>query len=138
YAATELRAARALLDNTRAAVAAGRGGEELESIAVAFAAETAHRLRSQVQAAPEDFGVDDDSLAVELGSTEALAAIRSGMDEARLRAIGRRTIDTRGLNRIWLDDEAAEMTRDHVRGFAKSEVAPLAERVHRHDELVPD
>ncbi len=30
------------------------------------------------------------------------------------------------------------MTRDSVRQFAEAEVAPLAEHIHRHDELVPD
>ncbi len=30
------------------------------------------------------------------------------------------------------------MARDAVRQFAATEVAPLAERIHRHDDLVPD
>ena len=30
------------------------------------------------------------------------------------------------------------MTRDSVRQFARSEIAPIAERVHRNDELIPE
>ena len=30
------------------------------------------------------------------------------------------------------------MTRDSVRQFAESEVAPIAEHIHRHDDLVPE
>src|SRR5438876_11893736 len=30
------------------------------------------------------------------------------------------------------------MARDAARGFARKEVAPIAERIHRHDELVPE
>ena len=32
----------------------------------------------------------------------------------------------------------AEMTRDSVRQFAETEVPPLAEHIHRHDDLVPE
>src|SRR2546427_7372310 len=30
------------------------------------------------------------------------------------------------------------MARDSARSFARREVAPIAERIHRHDELVPE
>ncbi len=30
------------------------------------------------------------------------------------------------------------MTRDSVRQFAETEVPPIAEHIHRHDDLVPD
>src|SRR5437762_474491 len=32
----------------------------------------------------------------------------------------------------------AEMARDSARSFARKEVAPIAERIHRHDEVVPE
>jgi (2S)-methylsuccinyl-CoA dehydrogenase len=138
YAATELRAARELLGYALRAAQAGNADANVEEIAIAFTAEVAHRLRAQVEAAPDAWGVDEQTLHAELGSDSALAAVRGGLREDRLRAIGTRVIEARGSNRIWLEDDAAEMTRDHVRAFARSEVAPLAERIHRHDELVPD
>jgi (2S)-methylsuccinyl-CoA dehydrogenase len=38
----------------------------------------------------------------------------------------------------WPLDEVLEEVRDNVRQFADREVAPHAEHIHRHDELVPD
>ena len=35
-------------------------------------------------------------------------------------------------------DEISEQVRDAVREFAEKEIAPHAERIHRHDELVPE
>src|SRR6185295_7265692 len=56
----------------------------------------------------------------------------------RFRDIGREIIRTRGANNSFIDGDMAEMARDSARGFARKEVAPLAERIHRHDDLVPD
>ncbi len=138
YAATELRAAHELLAYARLASESGHDDHEIVSIAVAFTAEVVQKLRSQADSAPDDFGIDDARLRTQLGTPELMATIRGGMDEARLREIGRRVIQTRGSNRIWLNDEMATMTRDHVRAFARSEVSPLAEQIHRGDQLVPD
>jgi (2S)-methylsuccinyl-CoA dehydrogenase len=138
YAATELRAARELLAYARASAGHNADAQHIDSMAVAFAADVVQKLRSAVEAAPEDFGVTDEALQAALGTAESLATIRAGLAESRYREIGRRVIETRGVNRIWLDDETAEMTRDHMRAFARTEVAPLAEHIHRTDALVPD
>ena len=47
-------------------------------------------------------------------------------------------VPQRGVNHAWLSDEMAVMTRDSVRQFAEAEVVPIAEHIHRHDDLVPD
>jgi (2S)-methylsuccinyl-CoA dehydrogenase len=52
-------------------------------------------------------------------------------------ALGRHQLATRGVNNVAIDEIAA-MARDAVRQFAATEVAPIAERIHRHDDLVPD
>ncbi len=64
--------------------------------------------------------------------------MRAVQHEARLRDIGREIIRTRGANNCFIDAEMAEMARDSARSFARKEVAPIAERIHRHDELVPE
>ena len=46
-----------------------------------------------------------------------------------------RVIANKGVNNSWLDSDIALMTRDSVRQFARAEVSPVAERVHRHDEI---
>ena len=47
-------------------------------------------------------------------------------------------MEQRGANHSWLPDEMASMTRDSVRQFAEAEVLPIAEHIHRTDDLVPD
>ena len=42
------------------------------------------------------------------------------------------------MNNCWLGDELATLTRQAVRDFTRQEVEPLAEHIHRHDELAPD
>src|SRR5438034_1215591 len=134
YAATEAAAAEAL-----AAYARERAGDETAGrMAAAFAGEVASRLGAEIEGQCDDFGVTGETLARTLGAPEVLAAVRAAQHEARLREIGREIIRTRGANNSWIDGDLAEMARDSARGFARKEVAPIAERIHRHDELVPE
>src|SRR5437867_3249022 len=86
----------------------------------------------------DDFCVRSDTLARTLGAPKFIAAVRAAQHKARLRSIGRKVIRTRGANNAWIDGDMAEMARDSARSFARKEVAPIAERIHRHDELVPE
>ncbi|HYD48021.1 MAG TPA: acyl-CoA dehydrogenase family protein, partial [Terriglobales bacterium] len=47
-------------------------------------------------------------------------------------------IEQRGVNHSWIEGDIAQMTRDSVRQFAESEVVPIAEHIHRTDELIPE
>jgi (2S)-methylsuccinyl-CoA dehydrogenase len=136
YLATEVEAARALL--AYAQTAQGRGDTDIEDMALGFAAEVGQKLLSQGDIHSSDFGFSETFLAETLGRTDVKAALRSGARESRFRKIGQAIIASRGVNNSWLDSEIALMTRDSVRQFAKVEVAPVAERVHRHDELIPE
>ncbi len=138
YAATELRAAGDLLAYAESLRQAGKADGIVEMQAVAFAAEMAHKLRTTVEGALEEFGISEELLGSTLGAPAVRALIRAGMAEARFREIGRTVIATRGINNIALGDEMLELTRKTMRDFARAEVAPHAERIHRHDELVPD
>src|SRR5215212_6985639 len=138
YAATELRAAREMVAYADALREAGRADAVADEQAAAYTAEVVHKLRAQAEGALDDFGVDEGLLERELGAAEVRRLIREGMAESRLRAIGRDVIERRGVNQADLLDEELEMVRRAVRDFARSEVAPIAERVHRNDELVPD
>ncbi len=137
YLATELRAARDLLAYAAGLHERGTPDAVIDLQAVAYAAEVAHRLRAQVEGALEEFDLEEAALAP-LAAPEVRAVVRAGMAEARLRAIGRAVIAARGVNNIPLGDEMLELTRRSMREFARGEVAPLAERIHRNDELVPD
>ncbi len=128
YAATEVRAARSLV----AAVAAAPGAAPaFVDPALAAVAELARGARDRL-----------DPIAVELGIDAAYDAATRGAlhrlgNEAVIRAIGREVAAARGRNPWPLEPTLAEV-RSSVRAFADKEVAPHAEHIHRHDELVPD
>jgi (2S)-methylsuccinyl-CoA dehydrogenase len=138
YAATEVAAAKDLLAYAQAAAQHGHRDLVVEEMAGVFAAEVAQRLAGNVDAHAEEFGLSDDRLNETLGTVETKALIRTGLSDARVQAIGRHVIQQRGVNHCWIDNEMAIMTRDSVRQFAEAEVAPIAEHIHRQDELVPD
>lgn len=136
YLSTEVEAARALLVYAQAASASGEA--EIADMTLGFAAEIGQKLASQTDIHLADFGLSESFLADTLGRPDVKAAMRDGAQESRFRKIGKSVLANRGVNNSWLDSDIALMTRDSVRQFARSEVAPVAERVHRHDELIPE
>src|SRR5262249_41674334 len=79
-----------------------------------------------------------DVLNQTVGASGTRARIRAGLSDARVEAIGRHVIQQRGVNHSWIESEIASLTRDSVRQFADTEVVPIAERLHRHDDLIPE
>jgi len=137
YLATELEAARRLRAYARELAAQGTADARVDDMVCAFAAEVAGRAATQVDAHLDDFGLPASFLDETLGAPAVRAAIRVGMRDDRLAALGRHSLATRGVNNCRVDEIAA-MARDAVRQFAVTEVASIAERLHRHDELIPD
>ncbi|MBI1816224.1 MAG: acyl-CoA dehydrogenase family protein [Deltaproteobacteria bacterium] len=138
YAATEVAAARDLLAYAKSAAAQGHRDPVVEEMAAVFAAEVAQRVSGNIDAHAEEFGIGDSRLNQTVGESQMKALLRAGLSDARIRAIGRHVVEQRGANHSWLGDEMAVMTRDSVRQFAESEVAPIAEHIHRHDDLIPE
>ena len=136
YLATQVRAAHELAAYVERLAAAGKADALIESEALAYAAETAHALRSAVEAAWDDFSVG--AAAEALYADPLRQAVRTGLGEGRMRAIGRQALAALGANHIELEDEVAMLTRDAAREFAKQEVAPRAQEIHRQDLLVPE
>jgi (2S)-methylsuccinyl-CoA dehydrogenase len=137
YAATEARAARDLLTYA-AGAAVHQPDPTVGAMAAAFAGEIAGKLRGQIEAHPDEFGIADDRLNATLGSAEIRGLVRAATADGAFAAIGRQVMEQRGANHSWLSDEMASMTRDSVRQFAEAEVLPIAEHIHRTDDLVPD
>lgn len=136
YVATEVAAARALL--TYAKTLGGSNADPVvEGMAGLFSAEIAQKLAGQIDAHPVEFGISDERLAATLGAAAIKAVIRSAASDATTQAIGRHVIEQRGANHSFIENEIALMTRDSVRQFAEKEVAPMAEHIHRHDDLIP-
>ncbi|HET9621943.1 MAG TPA: acyl-CoA dehydrogenase family protein [Kofleriaceae bacterium] len=67
----------------------------------------------------------------------AQAAIAAGIAPEAVEPVGAAAIAARGRIAWPVDDLLAEV-RDNVRAFAEREVAPHAEHIHRHDDLVPE
>jgi len=136
YLATQVRAARELVAYAERLREFRTRDEHAETAALVYTAEATHALRSAIEAAWDDFGVDE--AVRELETPELRVAVRSGLDEARVRELGRRVIASNGVNNGDLEDEIAALTREAARDFARNEVAPLAQQIHREDLLVPD
>ncbi|MDX2092324.1 MAG: acyl-CoA dehydrogenase family protein [Kofleriaceae bacterium] len=63
--------------------------------------------------------------------------ISDGIAPAAVEAIGAAAIATEG-RLAWPLDEVYSEVRSNVRAFAEREIVPHAERIHHHDELVPE
>ena len=136
YLATQVRAAGALVASSEGLREASVRDEQQEDAALVYAAEATHALRSAIEASRDDFGIDDAADA--LDDAELRAAVRAGLDQSRVRELGRRAITSLGVNNLDLRDDAAMLTRETARDFARHEVAPIAQDIHRQDLLVPD
>ena len=137
YLASQLEAVRAACEYAESMEEAGLDPGSAVDQAAVVAGEVLSGLTAQVVAAPEDFDLNSSATEwLSAGRTRDSIALFCG--EARVRALGRRIAETRGVNNGWLADDDAIMVRDSVRSFAEQELGPIAERIHRHDELVPD
>jgi (2S)-methylsuccinyl-CoA dehydrogenase len=99
-------------------------------------AELAASVRDRLDPALDDLGLSEADVEAAYGA-DVRSRLRRARHESVLRAIGRHVAATRGRNDSPLD-ETLEQVRASVREFAEAEVAPQAERIHRHDELIPD
>ncbi|MCH8993414.1 MAG: acyl-CoA dehydrogenase family protein [Chloroflexi bacterium] len=131
--ATEARAAQELVAYGERRAARGAHNALAEGQALAFAAEVVHRLRADAEADPKAFDIGD-----RLDDPNLRSLVRAGLNETRIRAIGTQVLEARGAHNTELDDQVAAMTRDQFRSFAKTEVAPIAQQMHRQDHLVPE
>jgi (2S)-methylsuccinyl-CoA dehydrogenase len=136
YAATEARASREILLAADAAAAEGRSTPMLELIAAAGVGDLVASLRDKLWHSLELVDIEESQFDTIFGP-EARAALRRTTHEAVLREIGKHAIDTRGSN-DWPLDEMHETVREQVREFARSEIMPQAEHIHRQDDLVPE
>ncbi len=136
YAATEGRAARALLDAAAAAQAAGRGTPMLETTAAAGVADLVRSLRVRLEPHVESLGIGEEALDAAFPAA-VRACLRRTAHASVFEAIGAHVAHTLGRDATPLD-EISEQVREAVREFAEREVAPHAERIHRQDELVPE
>ena len=128
-AATDARVARSLV---AALDANPKADDAFAAPARAALADLARSARDRLDAVAAELGLPDPLY----DAAERAAIARLGHQDA-VRAIGRAVAAARGKNPWPLEATLAEV-RASVRQFADKEVAPAAEHIHRHDELVPD
>ena len=131
-AAAELLAAETAIESTRAL------GRHDHALAQAFAFEAATTVLARLESVFADAGLDASGLR-ELSSGAALARLRrlAGSTAALValgRDVGRSDAE---IGAIALDGDAS-MAQDAFRRFAVEAVAPMAQRIHRHDLTVPE
>lgn len=122
YAATEARVIAEL------ATAPGELADAARCAAAELAASMAYRLAPVAPLLGAGPLAHDDA---------AQAAIVAGLAPAAVERIGEAAIAAGGRLRWPLDDTLDEV-RANVRAFAEREIAPHAEHIHRHNELLPE
>ncbi len=135
--ATEAKAAEELLAYAEGQASSGKRDALAEEQAFVFAGEVVSKLRNTADAHASEFGLDA-TVTARLDDAETRSLVRAALHDARIQGIGRRVLDSRGAFEIELDDEIANLTRDTARSFAKTEVAAIAQAMHREDSLVPE
>ncbi len=135
--ATEARAAAELLAYAEGRAAAGKPDSLAEDQALAFSAEVVAKAWFAVDLHPELFALEH-SVLERLHDPETARLVRKGVSDSHIRGIGSRVIEARGAFTAELDDAVANLTRDTARSFARTEVAPIAQEMHRQDHLVPE
>ncbi len=136
--ATEARAAAALVAYAERLAAEGKADALAEDQALAYAAEVVAKFAATLETHPGDFA------GAPQIDAETRAFVRDGLDDARLRGIGARVIEGRGVNAADPFDDDAVQTRNFTRQFAKQEILreedgiAIADKVHRDDLLIPE
>jgi (2S)-methylsuccinyl-CoA dehydrogenase len=113
--------------------------QELAEVSVAMAA-AAHVAAGEL-AASLRFRLEPIASVLGLGELAYDAATRAAIEKAiapsTVEEVGTATIAAEG-RLAWPLDETLSEVRANVRQFAEREIAPNAERIHHHDELVPE
>ena len=137
YLTTELHAARALDEYATGAAREGVDPTARDTAAI-FVANVVSRCRSHVSTHLQAFGFQEAFLDDTLDAPEVRAALRAAAADDRVRAVGRAVIANGGVNDSWLAGEMERLSRESVRAFARTEVEPIAQKIHQNDELVPE
>lgn len=131
--ATQVLAAQQLL-----AHAANQTGDRpavrlVQALALHFAAETARQAQQQTAFREAAFGLT----AVPAPDPTVHAFLQTWLAPQKLSETAVLIHQTNSIGADGLNDEHRELQAT-IRRFAAAKIAPLAEHIHRHDELLPD
>ncbi len=136
YAATEARAARAVLEAVEDARAEKQSSDLLEATAIASVGDLVASLRDRLWLAADDLGIGEEAID-EAFTAPRRRLLRRLVAESAYRVIGRHATESGGRNEFPLD-EMHQQVRDQVREFARAEILPHAEQIHRDDDMIPE
>jgi (2S)-methylsuccinyl-CoA dehydrogenase len=114
---------------------ANRFGTVDEDIAHIFLAETVQNLRNRVDARPASYGLTHEQIESIL-SPAVRKYTNANLELKNYQAIAKKLVEGEAPSLGIEGDNVA--LRDSFRKFATDKVMPIAERIHRHDELVPE
>lgn len=103
--------------------------------AVCFAGEMAKGVADEVRARPKAWGVSKALLDRTLDSEETRRFVEAALDASQWEALFE-LVREQGTGAYGLDAERMMIMKE-FRRFADQMVAPVAEHVHRHDDLIP-
>jgi (2S)-methylsuccinyl-CoA dehydrogenase len=138
--AAEITAARHMLEY--AGIARGDSTTDQpvleERMALAFTAEMLANLRAGMSARLADFQLPADEFYRIVDAAELQAWIGEQSSTATIQALGDILRESDGYTGISALGDEHEFMAETFRRFATDVVDPLAERIHRHDEDIPD
>lgn len=135
YMASEVAAAKAALQALDVQKQKGGVVELEETLTHIFIGETIHRILDSCYKRLDEYGLS-------LSEMETFGPVMAFVGEAQNAKTYEKAAGlvlkgrTTGAD-YWLDEQHA-MFRDTFKKFAESEVRPLAEKVHKHDALIPE
>ncbi len=110
-------------------------GEVEKALAELFTAEMLSNFSNKVSYRFHDFGVDNDILHATIWKPEVTKDVETALSSQNYSRVAKLVHD-KGAGTYGLDENHA-MFRDTFKKFAEDVVMPLAEKVHRHDDLIP-
>ena len=110
-------------------------GEVEKALAELFTAEMLSNFSNKVSHRFHDFGVDNDILHATIWKPEVTKDVETALSSQNYSRVAKLVHD-KGAGTYGLDENHA-MFRDTFKKFAEDVVMPLAEKVHRHDDLIP-
>lgn len=135
YMVSEVTAAKHAL----AALEKHPGSKLEETLTHIFISESIHRIMDAVFKRMDEYGVSHAEVDTIIPRTpEAMKFFEEGQSSKIYEAAADLLLKGNDIGaQYWLDEQHT-MFRETFKKFAETEVKPLAEKVHRHDELIPE
>jgi (2S)-methylsuccinyl-CoA dehydrogenase len=112
-------------------------GDLEQTMALVFAAETVAHIRSEISQRPKQYQITVEEMETALFSDKVNGYIESAMGIENYSEIMKKIQEKGHFGAYGLSDDH-ESFREAFEDFAKNQVAPHAEHVHRHDEMIPE